>query len=91
VTRPPQATVRRFDPVDRSGSVLFDDGSEMPFDSVAFDRGGLLTLRLGQRVRLVLTGDGPAAAIGAITIVTLAFAPGVEDIAADPAAGQPTQ
>jgi len=62
----------------RSGSVLFDDGAEMPFDSLAFDRGGLLTLRLGQRVRLVLTGDGPTGAIAAITILTLAFPPGVE-------------
>lgn len=78
VTRAPQATVRRFDPVTRSGSVLFDDGVEMPFDSLAFDRGGLLTLRLGQRVRLVLTGDDPTSAIAALTILTLAFPPGVE-------------
>lgn len=78
VTRSPQATVRRFDPVTRSGSVLFDDGVEMPFDGPAFDRGGLLTLRLGQRVRLVLAGDGPSAVIAALTILTLAFPPGVE-------------
>lgn len=79
VTPPPQATVRRFDPVTRSGSVLFDDGAEMPFDATAFDRGGLLTLRLGQRVRLALTRDGPRTTIVALTIVTVAFPPGVED------------
>lgn len=75
---PPQATVRRFDPVARSGSVLFDDGAELAFDAAAFDRGGLRTVRVGQRVRLALTG-GPDAEITALTIVTLAFPPGVAD------------
>lgn len=52
-----QATVKHFDPDTRSGSVVFDDGRELAFDAEAFDRGGLLKLRLGQRVRLALRSD----------------------------------
>ena len=79
-----QATVKHFDPRTRSGSVVFDDGRELTFDAAAFDRGGLLKLRLGQRVRLALGSDpDPDAAelsqpaIAALTIVTMAFPPGV--------------
>jgi 2-phospho-L-lactate/phosphoenolpyruvate guanylyltransferase len=46
------ATVRSFDPVTRSGTVLLDDGVELPFDAAAFDAGGVRLLRVGQRVRL---------------------------------------
>ena len=52
-----QATVRSFDPVTRSGSVLRDDGVELSFGAAAFDAGGLRLLRFGQRVRLRV--DGP--------------------------------
>lgn len=75
---PPQATVATYDSDSRSGTVLFDDGSALPFDTAAFDRGGLLTLRVGQRVRLVLDGSDEGRSIAALTIVTLAFPPGVE-------------
>ncbi len=47
-----QATVRSFDADTRTGSVLLDDGSELPFGADAVDRGGLRLLRPGQRVRL---------------------------------------
>jgi 2-phospho-L-lactate guanylyltransferase len=63
-----QATVRTFDPATRSGDVLLDDGTPMTFPGRAFDASGLRTLRLGQRVRLRLDGDG---AIEFLTIATL--------------------
>ena len=53
-----QATVRHFDAETRSGSVLLDDGTELPFDAEAFDAGGLRLLRLGQRVNIALAGGG---------------------------------
>lgn len=53
-----QATVRRFSPDTRSGDVLLDDGTLLPFDRDAFDRSGLRLLRLGQRVR-ILVAQGP--------------------------------
>lgn len=90
---PVQATVRNFDPGSRSGSVLFDDGAELAFDAAAFDCGGLRTLRVGQRVRLMLAEAGSGARITAVTIVTLAFPPGAgEDTAeqtSDSADGAP--
>jgi 2-phospho-L-lactate guanylyltransferase len=62
-----QATVRSFDPATRSGSVLLDDGTELPYDRPAFDAGGIRLLRLGQRVRIEV--DGPRVTF--LTIATL--------------------
>jgi hypothetical protein len=49
-----QATVHTFAP-DGSGSVLLDDGRELPFAAAAFAESGLRLLRPGQRLT-VLTG-----------------------------------
>jgi hypothetical protein len=62
-----QATVAGFDPARRSGTVLLDDGTELPYDRDAFDAGGIRLLRLGQRVRIEV--DGPRVTF--ITIATL--------------------
>lgn len=45
-----QGTIATFDPDTRSGTILLDDGTELTYDSVAFDASGLRLLRLGQRV-----------------------------------------
>ncbi len=67
-----QATVRTYDPVTQSGTVLLDDdGAEIPFDSSAFAVGGLRHVRLGQRVRLRTEGSGEALRITGLTLVTL--------------------
>jgi 2-phospho-L-lactate guanylyltransferase len=63
-----QATVRSFDPRTRSGEVLLDDGSALPFPARAFDRSGLRLLRIGQRVRLRLD---PTGRVEFLTIATL--------------------
>jgi 2-phospho-L-lactate/phosphoenolpyruvate guanylyltransferase len=65
-----QATVRTFDPATRAGTVLLDDGLELPYDGAAFDAGGLRLLRVGQRVRLRFAGEPPA--ITFLTVATLA-------------------
>lgn len=73
-----QATAYTYDPATRSGSVLLDDGTPLPFDAEAFDAGGLRLLRPGQRVRIETetsagTGTGTGAEGGRrrITLVTL--------------------
>ncbi|MFI9719515.1 hypothetical protein ACIHFE_07645 [Streptomyces sp. NPDC052396] len=73
-----QATAYTFDPETRTGSVLLDDGSPLSFDAAAFDAGGLLLLRPGQRVRIECAeapGTPEAAADGPsgrrVTLVTL--------------------
>ncbi|MBM4793278.1 hypothetical protein HXP44_14740 [Streptomyces sioyaensis] len=66
-----QATAYTYDSETRSGSVLLDDGTPLPFDAAAFDAGGLLLLRPGQRVRIDVTGDGADRRIVLITLQTL--------------------
>ncbi|MEU9114758.1 hypothetical protein AB0D04_23920 [Streptomyces sp. NPDC048483] len=52
-----QATAYTYDETTRSGSVLLDDGTPLPFDAAAFDAGGLRLLRPGQRVRIEFADD----------------------------------
>ncbi|GAA2651529.1 hypothetical protein [Streptomyces lunalinharesii] len=66
-----QATAYTYDETTRSGSVLLDDGTPLPFDAAAFDAGGLLLLRPGQRVRIETTGDGADQRIVLVTLQTL--------------------
>ncbi|HTE71812.1 MAG TPA: hypothetical protein VK640_01240 [Actinomycetes bacterium] len=74
-----QATVRTFDAATRSGSVLLDDGVELPYDDRAFDAGGLRLLRVGQRVRITVSGDerAPGGQPGGrrVTFLTVATLP----------------
>lgn len=52
-----QATVHRFDPETLSGSLLRDDGVELPFDAAAFATSGLRLLRPGQRLTVDVTDE----------------------------------
>lgn len=52
-----QATVHTFDPTERTGSVLLDDGLELPFSADAFDASGLRLLRSGQRLTIDVVDD----------------------------------
>jgi 2-phospho-L-lactate/phosphoenolpyruvate guanylyltransferase len=65
-----QATVRTFSPDSKSGSVLLDDGVELPFDRAAFEAGGLRLVRFGQRVRVEVAGDGPDRHVVFLTLST---------------------
>jgi 2-phospho-L-lactate/phosphoenolpyruvate guanylyltransferase len=53
-----QGTVATFDPGTRSGTLLLDDGTELPYPASAFDASGLRLLRLGQRVRVYRDASG---------------------------------
>ena len=50
-----QASVHRYDDEFGSGSVLLDDGREIPFDTAVMDASGLRLLRPGQRVSVTMT------------------------------------
>ncbi|HEX5566757.1 MAG TPA: hypothetical protein VFY14_07510 [Streptomyces sp.] len=65
-----QATAYTYDPATRSGSVLLDDGTPVPFDTAAFDAGGLRLLRPGQRVRIEWGGEGAQRRISLVTLQT---------------------
>jgi 2-phospho-L-lactate guanylyltransferase len=66
-----QATAYTYDSETRSGSVLLDDGTPVPFDTSAFDAGGLRLLRPGQRVRIETEGAAGAGGGLRITLITL--------------------
>ncbi len=57
------ATVRDHDVDGRSGSVLLDDGTLLPYSAAAFDAGGLRLLRSGQRAHLRVDDAGEVTAI----------------------------
>ncbi|MFI8950942.1 hypothetical protein ACIGO6_31025 [Streptomyces sp. NPDC053750] len=65
-----QATAYTYDPESRSGQVLLDDGTPVPFDTAAFDAGGLRLLRPGQRVRIETEGTGTDRRITLVTLQT---------------------
>ena len=66
-----QGTVKAFDEQARTGSVLLDDGTEIPVGADVFDRSGLLGLRPGQRVRFGLEHAGEERKVTSIDIVTM--------------------
>ncbi|MFJ3495425.1 hypothetical protein ACIPPJ_17800 [Streptomyces sp. NPDC086091] len=65
-----QATAYTYDAGTRSGQVLLDDGTPLPFDAPAFDAGGLRLLRAGQRVRIETAGEGAQRRITLVTLQT---------------------
>ncbi|NGN64031.1 hypothetical protein G5C51_08945 [Streptomyces sp. A7024] len=65
-----QATAYTYDADSRSGSVLLDDGTPLPFDAAAFDAGGLRLLRVGQRVRIEVSGEGDERRVTFVTLQT---------------------
>jgi cold shock CspA family protein len=66
-----QATAYTYDPDSRSGQVLLDDGTPVPFDGAAFEAGGLRLLRPGQRVRIETEGTGDDLRVTLVTLQTL--------------------
>lgn len=65
-----QATAYTYDAHTRSGSVLLDDGTPVPFDAAAFDAGGLRLLRSGQRVRIEWGDEDGERRITLVTLQT---------------------
>lgn len=66
-----QATAYTYDSETRTGSVLLDDGTPLPFDAAAFDAGGLRLLRPGQRVRIEVERLEEAPEARRVVLVTL--------------------
>jgi cold shock CspA family protein len=46
-----QGTIKEFDERARTGSLLTDDRTEIAIDERSLEDAGILTLRIGQRVR----------------------------------------
>jgi hypothetical protein len=70
-----QATVHRFDPVARNGTVVTDDGVLLPFSTAVFDAGPLRTLRIGQRLTVLVTGGGRQSRVTGLALGTVGVVP----------------
>lgn len=46
-----QGTIKDFDERERAGTLLTDDRTEVTIDASSLEGSGVLTLRIGQRVR----------------------------------------
>lgn len=66
----PQGTVKYFDSEQHHGTVLLDNQDELPFDTETFLDSGLIELRLGQRVRFDIEGEGDQRRIRNLTLVS---------------------
>ena len=71
-TRFGQATVHTFDAGSGSGSVITDDGLVIPFSSEAWRQSRLLTLRVGQRLRVSVSRSASGEHVTALTLATFA-------------------
>ena len=50
-----QASVHQYHDESGAGSVLLDDGREIPFEGTVFDASGLRHVRVGQRVSIEMS------------------------------------
>jgi 2-phospho-L-lactate guanylyltransferase len=64
-----QASVHTFDETSGAGSVLLDDGREMPFDAEVFASSALRHLRTGQRLSIDLADAGDVLQVARLWIV----------------------
>lgn len=67
----PQGTIRDFDPQSRDGSLLMEDHTEVHIDATSVEGAGILSLRIGQRVRFDLVDEGGRKIARTLRIVTL--------------------
>jgi 2-phospho-L-lactate/phosphoenolpyruvate guanylyltransferase len=66
----PQGTVKYFDTETGTGVVLLDNQDELAIASEVFFSSGLLELRLGQRVRFGIEGEGDDRRLVDLTLVS---------------------
>jgi cold shock CspA family protein len=66
----PQGTIRHFNPETRDGSLLLDDRTEVSIDATSIEGGGLLYLRIGQRVRFDLVEEAGRKVARTLRLVT---------------------
>ena len=67
----PQGTIKSYDEQSRSGLILDDQQNELAYDARSFDGSGVRGFRIGQRVRYEVSGEGDAARVTELTIITM--------------------
>jgi 2-phospho-L-lactate guanylyltransferase len=67
----PQGTIRDFDPQTRDGSLLMEDHTEVLIDATSVEGAGILSLRIGQRVRFDLIEEAGRKVARTLRLVTM--------------------
>jgi 2-phospho-L-lactate guanylyltransferase len=65
-----QGTIKHYDSSTRTGSILTDDRVEIRIDERSTSQEDLRALRVGQRVRFEVTGDGGERVARSLSLVT---------------------
>ena len=71
-----QGTIKHFDDGERTGSLLTDDRTEVAIDAGSLEGSGVLTLRIGQRVRFETEQRDGAPVARSLRLVTWDSEPG---------------
>jgi len=66
----PQGTIKDYDEVEGTGSLLTDDRIEVTIDRTSIDGSGIRTLRLGQRVRFAMADEDGRTVARGLRLVT---------------------
>ncbi|NNM45657.1 hypothetical protein [Knoellia koreensis] len=74
-----QASVHTFDDETGAGSVLLDDGREVPFSAEVFAASALRHVRPGQRISIDLADPGPETGDDARGTITKLWIVGIGD------------
>jgi 2-phospho-L-lactate guanylyltransferase len=67
----PQGTIKQFDPQTRDGSLLMEDHTEVLIDATSIEGAGILSLRIGQRVRFDLIEEAGHKVARTLRLVTM--------------------
>jgi cold shock CspA family protein len=65
-----QGTIKHFDEGGRTGTLLTDDRTEVAIDAGSLEGSGVLTLRIGQRVRFEMEQLDGAPVARSLRLVT---------------------
>lgn len=65
-----QGTIKDFDETARTGTLLTDDGTEIAIDGTSLEGSGILTLRIGQRVKFETEEQGGGGVARSLRLVT---------------------
>ena len=65
-----QGTIKDFDETARTGTLLTDDRAEIAIDGTSLEGSGILTLRIGQRVKFETEEQGGGGVARSLRLVT---------------------
>ena len=65
-----QGTIKNYDEAEGAGALLTDDRAEIAIDRTSIEGSGILTLRIGQRVRFEVADEDGRSVARSLRLVT---------------------